>query len=85
MDTQITVALIAMVGTVLGSGITAISGLALIRHRLSNVEKKLDEHNGYAQMYASAHEDIALIKQDLSYLKEKVNDINERGKQNGRG
>lgn len=78
MDTQIVVALIAMIGTVIGSGITAISGLAIIRHRLNSVEKKLDEHNGYAKMYAEAHEDIAIIKVDLQYLKEKVNDISER-------
>ena len=84
MDTQVTVALIALIGTVMGSGVTAISGLALIRHRLTAVEKKLDEHNGYAQMYASAHEDIALIKKDVEYLKEKVNDINERGKRDGK-
>ena len=78
METEVIVALIAVFGTLVGSGITAISGLALIRHRLTSVEKKLDEHNGYAQMYASAHEDIAIIKVDLQYLKEKVNDISER-------
>lgn len=83
MDTQITIALIAVFGTLAGSGITAISGLALIRHRLTNVEKKLDEHNGYARMYAETHEDIAIMKVDMQYLKEKVNNIDERGRARG--
>ena len=78
MDTQITVALIAVLGTLIGSGVTAISGLALIRHRLTNVEKKLDEHNGYAKMYMEAHEDISIIKVDIQWMKEKMNDISER-------
>ena len=72
MDAQIAVALIAVLGTLIGSGITAVSGLTLIRHRLTSVEKKLDEHNGYAKLYAEAHEDIAVIKTDIQWMKEKM-------------
>lgn len=78
METEVLVALIAVLGTLVGSGITAISGLTLIRHRLTNVEKKLDEHNGYAKMYAEAHEDIAIIKVDLQYVKETIHEMKER-------
>lgn len=78
MDTEVIVALIAVLGTLVGSVVTAISGLTLIRHRLNSVEKKLDEHNGYSRMFAEAHEDIAIIKVDIQYLKERINDFSER-------
>lgn len=76
MDSEIIVALI----TAGGMGATALSGISLIRHRLTNVEKKLDEHNGYAKLYAQSHEDIAVIKTDLKYLKEDVKELKEREK-----
>lgn len=76
MDSNIITALI----TAGGMGLTALSGLQLIRHRLTNVEKKLDEHNGYAKLFAEAHEDIAVMKTDIGYLKEDIKEIKERGK-----
>lgn len=76
MDSEIIVALI----TAGGMGATALSGISLIRHRLTRVENKVDAHNGYAKMFAEAHEDIAVIKNDLKYLKEDVKELKERGK-----
>ena len=80
METEVLVALISVLGTLCGSAVAAISGLALIRHRLANVEKKLDEHNGYAKMYAEAHEDIAIMRVDIQYLKESMTELKERSK-----
>ncbi len=73
MDSNVLVALI----TTGGMAVTGLSGLSLIKHRLSNVEKKLDEHNGYAKMFAEAHEDIAVMKNDISYLKDSVKEMKE--------
>ena len=36
--------------------------------RLQSVEKKLDEHNGYAQRFATIQTDIAVIKNDIKNL-----------------
>lgn len=80
MDSVVIVALITAGTTLLGAGITGVAGLALIRHRLTSVEKKLDEHNGYAKMYAEAHEDIAIMRVDIQYLKESMSDLRERSK-----
>lgn len=76
MDSTVITALI----TAGGMALTALSGISLIRHRLTNVEKKLDEHNGYAKLFAEAHEDIAVMKNDIQYLKEDVKEIKERGR-----
>ena len=36
--------------------------------RLSVIEKKIDEHNGYAKMFAAVQTDIAVIKNDIKTL-----------------
>ena len=36
--------------------------------RLQSVERKLDEHNGYAKRFAEIQTDIAVIKNDIKNL-----------------
>lgn len=38
---------------------------------MKTVDKKLDEHNGYAKKFADTSRDIALIQKDLEYLKKR--------------
>lgn len=55
--------------TVVGSGLTS---LVLVNWRLTKLEQKVDQHNKYSDKIASMTTDIALIKQDISYIKEKL-------------
>lgn len=41
---------------------------AKLEMRLQSVEKKLDEHNGYASRFAEIGEDIAVIKTKMEML-----------------
>lgn len=41
---------------------------ARLEDRLRSVEKKLDEHNGYAQRFSTIQTDIAVIKNDIKTL-----------------
>ena len=43
---------------------------ARLEDRLKSVERKLDEHNGYASRFAEIGTDIAVIKNELKNLKE---------------
>lgn len=52
--------------------LSVCASASLVNWRLKKLEDKVDEHNGYAQKYAETHEDIALIKQDICYIKEKI-------------
>lgn len=38
---------------------------------MKTVDKKLDEHNGYAKKFADTSTAIALIQKDVEYLKKK--------------
>lgn len=73
MDTEIIVAIITVVGTIVGNYLVNVKKLALIEQKLNIVEKKVDEHNGYAKMFHESHEDISLIKQEIGFIKEKIN------------
>ena len=44
---------------------------ARLEDRLKSVEKKLDEHNGYAKRFGEISTDIAVIKNDIKHLREK--------------
>ncbi len=44
---------------------------AKIERWMSVVDKKLDQHNGYAEKFAASSKDIALIQKDIEYLKKK--------------
>lgn len=44
---------------------------AILEDRLKSVEKKLDEHNGYASRFGEIQTDIAVIKNDIQALKER--------------
>lgn len=41
--------------------------------RLASIERKLDEHNGYAAKFASITESVVEMRNDIKWLKEKGN------------
>lgn len=43
-----------------------------IKSELVEVKKKLDEHNGYAEKFAQTSIDVAGIKKDIEWIKEKL-------------
>lgn len=42
-----------------------------LKKEIGEVKKRLDEHNGYAEKFADAKKDIALIQKDIEYIKKK--------------
>ena len=72
MTDTITVAIISLVGIILSGLISVVASSALINWRMKEVEKRLDSHNGYAQKFAATAVDIAVLKQDIAFIKEKL-------------
>lgn len=63
MDDGIIIAIISLVGT-------SFSGfMVYIGNRLTKIEKKLDEHNHYADRFGEVKVDIASIKKDIEYIR----------------
>ena len=72
MSEVIITAIIAGVCSVLGQWLISREREARMDERLKNVEKKLDEHNGYAQKFEAIQIDIAKISTKLENLEEKT-------------
>ena len=65
----IIVALITGVCSVLGQWAISREREARMDERLKSVEKKLDEHNGYAKKFEEIRVDIATISTEIQNLK----------------
>ena len=81
LSDAVIVAIIAAIGSVLGQwlisrkqaqdrAIAEAERDVKLEMRLSSVEKKLDEHNGYASRFQTIGEDIADIKTKISNLEQ---------------
>lgn len=64
-------ALLAGLGGIIGAIAGYSKTKALLELRMEIVEKKLDEHNGYAQKLGEIAITLAEIQKDIAYLKEK--------------
>lgn len=83
---SIGVALISLVGIIITALITRNSfsheldkKIVVIEEHLKTIDKKITEHNGYAQKFSESSTDIALIQKDIKYLTEGLNAL--KGKQ----
>lgn len=72
MSEVIITAIIAGVCSVVGQWLISREREIRLDERLKNVEKKLDEHNGYAQKFETIQIDIAKISTKLENLEEKT-------------
>jgi hypothetical protein len=68
----IIVAIITGVCSVVGQWLTSREREIRVDERLKSVEKKLDEHNGYAQKFETIQIDIAKISTKLESVEGKI-------------
>lgn len=68
MTENIIIAIIGAIVSVWGSA-------SLINWRLKNLEAKVSEHNGYSSTIASMQTDIAVMKNDLNYIKTAIDKL----------
>ena len=72
MSDVIIVAIITGICSVVGQWLISREREVRLDERLKSVEKKLDEHNGYAQRFSDIQVDIAKISTKLENLEEKT-------------
>ena len=65
MDQNLIISLVTVV-------VSAISSLALVNWRLGQLETKVDKHNSYGDKIANIDTSLAVMKNDISYIKEKL-------------
>lgn len=70
MSDIIIVAVITGFCSIVGQWLISREREIRLDERLKSVEKKLDEHNGYAERFSEIGKDIAVIKTKLEAMKE---------------
>jgi hypothetical protein len=68
MDKDIIVALVAMLGTVLGSFGGIITSSKLTSFRLEKLEQKVDKHNSFAER-------IPVVEEKIKVINHRIDDI----------
>ena len=61
-------ALIAGIGSFIGALLLHRKTVALLEYRLTEVEKRLDSHNHYAELYSESSKRIAQIETDIKWI-----------------
>lgn len=72
MDTTITIAIVSLIGTALGTFGGILTSSKLTNYRIKQLENKVDKHNNLIDRMYKAEGDIALIKKDVNFLKKGV-------------
>lgn len=70
MTDTIAVALVSLVGTLVGTFGGIITASKLTNYRIEQLEKKVDKHNNFA-------EKIPLIQNDIKVANHRINDLEE--------
>lgn len=68
MDSEILVALLSLAGTLLGSLGGVLASSKLTNYRLSQLERKVDRHNGFG-------EKIPLLEEKLKVINHRIDDL----------
>lgn len=72
MDSTVIVALLSLVGTIVGSLGGILVSSKLTNYRLEQLEKKVDKHNNFAARMPVIEEQIKVINHRLDDLEEKA-------------
>ena len=70
MESEIVVALIALAGTLIGSGGGVLVSSQLTNYRIKQLENRVAEHNNYARRMPVVEEQIKVINHRLTDLEE---------------
>ncbi len=73
IDSNVIIALLSCVGTIIGSSFGVLASQKLTRHRLEELEKKVDKHNQVLERTAILEEKV----KGIGYRVEKLEQIIE--------
>ena len=72
MNSEIWVALLSLLGTLLGSASGVLAAARLTSYRIAQLEKKVERHNGFGEKIPVLEERIKVVNHRLSDLEETV-------------
>ena len=73
---EIIVALLAFLGTILGSGLSIVANQKLTNYKLDELRKTVEKHNSLIERTFRLEEHAAVTDEKINYLEEKVRQNN---------
>ena len=74
MSNEVLTALLALIGTIVGSGSGILISNKLVNYRIEQLEKKLDK---YASNVDEIRERLAVVERDISTAYERIDELRE--------
>ena len=72
MSNEIIIALLSLVGTLIGSGLGVIASSRLTNYRIQQLEKKVEKHNSVVERMAVAEKEIRVANHRIEDLERKM-------------
>jgi len=79
MESELMLAGISLLGTMVGTGGGIIISSKLTNYRLSQLEKKMDKHNNFIERVFILEEQTANMKDDICENKTAIHDLEKGG------
>lgn len=77
MDSDVTVALIGLLGSALGTFAGIMVNSRLTSYRLEQLEKKVDKHNRVIERVYKLEERDAVIDEEIKVANHRINDLEQ--------
>lgn len=75
MDSEIIVAVISGLGTLVGSGIGAYASSKLTAYRIEQLEKKVEKHNQVVERTYKLEQDAAVKTEEIRVINHRLADL----------
>ena len=72
---EIIVALLAFLGTVLGSGLSIIANSRLTNYKIDELKKTVEKHNSLVERMYKLEEDTAIIEEKINVIEDKIKEV----------
>lgn len=75
MSESIIIAILSLVGTIIGSLLGILASNKLVVYRIEQLEKKVEKHNSVIERVYLLEKDDAVIKEDIKVANHRIDDL----------
>lgn len=75
MMSEIIVALLAMLGTIIGSGLSIFANQKLTNYKIEELRKTVEKHNSLIERTYKLEEKTAVFEEKISVIEEKLKEV----------
>ena len=78
MSETVIVALLSLVGTLIGSLCGILAANKLVVYRIEQLEKKVEKHNNVIERVYNLEKDEAVIKEEIKVANHRIDDLEKK-------